>query len=277
MQSIGERLEEARKRKGVTIREAAEATKIRGEYLNSFENNNFGINVPDIYVRGFLRAYCTYLKINSEKVITDFNANLIGEAKAAKREHREFFGRMELQTPLVSEEPKRPASAGAAEEAPERRSDEERRSPMSFFQNLEKEVAIKVGVIGAIALMLVLVIIWVFRSLTSGGADVADTNPTQMVPSNNQTAANNAPAAETKEITLVATGDVRVTVTERNTGRVLLNYHPMVTGQRETVAIRDSVRIEYTEGENLNVEINGVAYGTNKTGAGYSTIDKSKI
>ena len=33
MQSIGERLEEARKRKGISLREAAEATKIRSDFL----------------------------------------------------------------------------------------------------------------------------------------------------------------------------------------------------------------------------------------------------
>ena len=36
MQTIGERLEEARKRKGISIREASEATKIRSEYPVSY-------------------------------------------------------------------------------------------------------------------------------------------------------------------------------------------------------------------------------------------------
>jgi cytoskeleton protein RodZ len=56
MQTIGERLEEARKRKGISIREAAEATKIRGDYLHKYENNQFDIKLPEIYVRGFLRT-----------------------------------------------------------------------------------------------------------------------------------------------------------------------------------------------------------------------------
>ena len=57
MQTIGERLEEARKRKGVSIREAADATKIRGDYLQKFESNQFDIGLTEIYVRGFLRNY----------------------------------------------------------------------------------------------------------------------------------------------------------------------------------------------------------------------------
>ncbi len=57
MQTIGERLEEARKKKGISLREAAEATKIRGDYLQKFEGNHFDIGLTEIYVRGFLRTY----------------------------------------------------------------------------------------------------------------------------------------------------------------------------------------------------------------------------
>ena len=54
MQNIGDQLEEARKRRGITVREASEATKIRGEYLNNFESNSFDLYLPDIYIRGVL-------------------------------------------------------------------------------------------------------------------------------------------------------------------------------------------------------------------------------
>ncbi|MDP5080533.1 MAG: helix-turn-helix domain-containing protein, partial [Opitutales bacterium] len=47
MQSIGERLEEARKRKGISLREAAEATKIRGDFLGYFEQNKFDFELPE--------------------------------------------------------------------------------------------------------------------------------------------------------------------------------------------------------------------------------------
>lgn len=280
MQSIGERLEEARKRKGVTIREAAEATKIRGDYLNSFENNNFTINVPEIYVRGFLRSYCNFLKVNSEKVITDYHTTLLGEAKAAKREHREFFGRMEIQQPpLVQEENK---AAGPVDDE-KLRAEEREEEPIglmdqirTYVDKIDKETAIKGGVVAVIAVMLLLLIIWLFRTLTSGGIDstVADQqNSRGLVPTNNAPVVQqSSPAAATEVITLIAVGDVRVSVTERNTGRILLDSHPMVAGQRESIEKVGPVKIDYTAGENLQVAIKGTAYGTGKTGLGYSTI-----
>lgn len=281
MQSIGERLEEARKRKGVTIREAAEATKIRGDYLNSFENNNFSINVPEIYVRGFLRSYCNFLKVNSEKVITDYNANLIGEAKAAKRDHREFFGRMEIQqTPLVNEE-KKPGGATVIDDAKLSADDDEEDKP-GFLEKIDKETAIKVGIVAVIAIMLLLLIVWIVRSLTSGGIDpddVAQQNARGMVPSQSTSQVQQpAPAAAKEMIALIAVGDVRVSVIEESTNRVLLESQPMSAGQRIEIEKTGKVRIEYSAGENLTVEAvdkrDGIrkVFGTGRRGEDFSTI-----
>ena len=98
MQTIGERLEEARKRKGISIREAAEATKIRGDYLHKFESNQFDIKLPEIYVRGFLRIYGHFLKLPAEKLVTDYLALGLGEGgkPAGRGLNREIYGKMEI-------------------------------------------------------------------------------------------------------------------------------------------------------------------------------------
>lgn len=110
--TIGERLEEARKRRGISIREAAEATKIRGDYLMSMEDNSMDIDLPEIYKRGFLKNYARFLKIDPDKLLTDYDAQQIGKVSSVRipgerergrererdNEHpRESFGRMELK------------------------------------------------------------------------------------------------------------------------------------------------------------------------------------
>src|SRR5277367_485094 len=95
MQTIGERLEDARKKKGVSIRESAEATKIRGDYLQKFENNQFDIELSEIYVRGFLRNYAGYLHLPTDRILSDYAA--IGGAEPRPRQpSREVYGRMDL-------------------------------------------------------------------------------------------------------------------------------------------------------------------------------------
>lgn len=256
MQTIGERLEEARKRKGVTIREAAEATKIRSDYLNSFENNQFDISVPEIYVRGFLRSYSQYLKVNADKLVTDYNATLIGEAKAAKREHREFFGRMELQQPLVSDASKSTERAEGEAAEP--------RPPFweSILGHIERENAIKIGIIAVIAVLLVLVLVWIFKAIVSDPPTVESErqSPSAVTPV----------AAET--VKLIATGDVRVTVTSRDTGETLLANHPLAAGQEMEIAKRGALRVRYSVGTNLVVELRGQRFRMSGEGEGSSLI-----
>ena len=71
MQTIGERLEDARKRKGISLREAAEDTKIRSDFLSYIEQNNFDFELPEIYRCGFIKNYARYLKLDPAKVVND--------------------------------------------------------------------------------------------------------------------------------------------------------------------------------------------------------------
>ena len=78
--AIGQKLEDARNRKGISIREASESTKIRGDFLTSFESGNFDINLPEVYLRGFIRVYARFLGIDPESAVADLN-QVIGSSK----------------------------------------------------------------------------------------------------------------------------------------------------------------------------------------------------
>src|SRR5688500_16314480 len=95
MQPIGERLEEGRKKKGISIREAAEATKIRGDYLQKFEGNHFDIGLTEIYTRGFLRTYSNYLKLPADRILNDYAALGRGDTRP-RQPTREVYGRMDI-------------------------------------------------------------------------------------------------------------------------------------------------------------------------------------
>ena len=96
MQTLGERLEEARKRKGISIREAAEATKIRGDYLQKFEANSFDFDLPPLYVRGFMRTYAKFLELDPQRIVAEFDTLMVDEGRAPRRETRENYGRVEF-------------------------------------------------------------------------------------------------------------------------------------------------------------------------------------
>src|SRR5438045_3309469 len=108
MQTIGERLEEARKKKGISIREAAEATKIRGDYLQKLESNQFDLGLTDIYTRGFLRNYCGFLKLPSDRILNDYAALGRGDGRQPRQFNRENYGRMDVPA-APAPEPERAA------------------------------------------------------------------------------------------------------------------------------------------------------------------------
>ncbi|NBQ58988.1 MAG: hypothetical protein EBU32_11540, partial [Opitutaceae bacterium] len=99
---------DARKQKGISIRESAEATKIRGEYLQKFESNNFDISLSEIYVRGFLRTYAQFLKVPADRILNDYAALGRGEPRP-RQPSREVYGRMDVSVASAGERADRTA------------------------------------------------------------------------------------------------------------------------------------------------------------------------
>ena len=73
---VGQKLEEARKRKGASLREVSESTKIRGDYLSAIEAGNYEINLPEVYLRGFVRLYSKFLGLDQDAMVSDLDAEL---------------------------------------------------------------------------------------------------------------------------------------------------------------------------------------------------------
>jgi cytoskeletal protein RodZ len=66
---IGETLREARHRRGLTLDEAAEETRIRATNLAELEQDHFDRLGGEVYVRGFIRSYAKCLGIDPEPLL----------------------------------------------------------------------------------------------------------------------------------------------------------------------------------------------------------------
>ena len=69
MAGEGALLRAAREKKGWSLRDAEEATKIRMRYLEALEEENYDILPGAVYVKGFLRNYAKYLEIDPDEII----------------------------------------------------------------------------------------------------------------------------------------------------------------------------------------------------------------
>jgi transcriptional regulator with XRE-family HTH domain len=269
MQTIGERLEEARKKKGISIREAAEATKIRGEYLQKFEGNQFDIGLAELYTRGFLRGYANYLHIPSDRILSDYSALRGGEPRL-RQPSREVYGRMDLAI----------SSADGGEQASEAGQADALQRPQPRFQrpgeNLPKSPAIDPALMfkaGKILLGVVAVLagIWIIKSL------MAPTGTTPAPARSSSVAMTEASESSlpAPTVTVVALEPVRIKVVRKSDG-VELYQGPLQKGERREYA-NAALYLTASELGAVEIEYKGRAYPTGHTGHDRIQFDFSNI
>jgi cytoskeleton protein RodZ len=271
MQTIGERLEEARKRKGISIREAAEATKIRGDYLQKFESNQFDINLAEIYVRGFLRGYAQFLKLPADKIINDLNG--LGFGSRPKTPSREVYGRMDLSVATADEIAASAKESGEGE-AGDAGAGAVRRTAPAFNRPagsgmppgpwINPSLVIKGG-IGLAAALVIVLVVWGISAMFGGkkAADPATVNKTTPT-------APATPAATERTIRIIALQTVSVQVNlynaDESVGDIVLPNTQMKAGDSRVVPWRSRLYITASAGENVQIEVNGRRVGVGFTG-----------
>jgi len=72
--TLGEHLQEARQKKQATLLQAEIATKVRADFLEDIEKNDWSKLPSEVYVRGFVLAYAKYLDIDKGKISEIFEA-----------------------------------------------------------------------------------------------------------------------------------------------------------------------------------------------------------
>ncbi|HEX9089974.1 MAG TPA: helix-turn-helix domain-containing protein, partial [Anaerolineales bacterium] len=81
--SIGEQLRQARLAQDISLDQVSQATHIRLHYLEALEADQFDQLPSTAQLRGFIRAYADYLKINSAALVQALEGNLQASPVAA--------------------------------------------------------------------------------------------------------------------------------------------------------------------------------------------------
>jgi cytoskeleton protein RodZ len=82
MSVFGDTLRQARVSKGVTLREAEQATRINRHHLSALEEEDFAVLPPLIYQRGIVRNYSAYLDLDPGKSLAMFEEARGGDSAA---------------------------------------------------------------------------------------------------------------------------------------------------------------------------------------------------
>ena len=255
--SIGETLKEARDKKGISIREAADATKIRGDFLASLEDDSMDIMLPQIYIRGFLKNYAKFLKIDPKNLLADFDVIHGGESQTAISESHERLGRINL--------PDTEVESDVHEAEKEVQSDD----PYAWLPS-DKTFYYKLALLlggGVVLVFLLGLLIQLFFS--DGGEHEINPELADNVPSAASAAVQ---TLEEETFSLIALNDVIVIVEQ------LIDKKRLFSGtirKNETVVLKKTgrIKISFTEGDDLVVEKNDLKFNMGVSGIGTRTLD----
>lgn len=81
MESVGQRLREARESKGLSIEEISKMTKLSEKSLIALENNRYEELPAPTYIKGFLKLYAQSVGLDPAKVAEDFRKGQVVETK----------------------------------------------------------------------------------------------------------------------------------------------------------------------------------------------------
>lgn len=252
MQTIGERLEEARKKKGISIREAAEATKIRGDYLQKFESNHFDIGLTEIYTRGFLRTYSNFLKLPADRIVNDYAALGRGDVRP-RQPNREVYGRMDISVASANEASDRaapPAEGEAAEAGASRPERGRSRSATSLPSGPDPAVIFRYVKWGGIAVAGIVVVLIIKSMMSSGTTNTPRTTTPPVT----------RPTSGERVVTFIATNDVSITINQQNadgSAGELIFAGTLLRNETKVLPRRGAILIKALPAANLTVDVDG--------------------
>jgi transcriptional regulator with XRE-family HTH domain len=72
MESLGDYLKEVRTNQGFSTNQIAKETNIAKKYLDAIESEEFSVFPGEAYLKGFLRTYAEYLKLDPDEIVNKY-------------------------------------------------------------------------------------------------------------------------------------------------------------------------------------------------------------
>ena len=80
----GQILRQAREKKGLTLEQAEEKTKIRRKYIEALENEKYEVLPGSVYVKAFIKTYARYLDLNGDLLVEGLNNEIVDTGSASE-------------------------------------------------------------------------------------------------------------------------------------------------------------------------------------------------
>lgn len=91
--TLGEKLKEVRSEKRLSLHDASRATKIQVKYLEKLEEGKFSELPADVYVKGFLKSYASFLGISEVALLKAYDREREIQKNIQKKDFKETFNK----------------------------------------------------------------------------------------------------------------------------------------------------------------------------------------
>jgi transcriptional regulator with XRE-family HTH domain len=246
MATIGQRLREAREKKGLSVDQAQKQTRIHTAVLNALEEGRCGDMLTDVYVSAFLKKYSQYLGLDSHEIMKTYQIISTPPRRSA-----------ETAQPESEKKPDRPRATLMIKPRPELK-----------LTDIDAERSVRKFRLGVIVILSLSVAFFAVKNIAKNSAGRKTTRAVvtvqQKKPSRPAAQEAKKPAAE--KVSIPANVPLKVEVAVKK--RVLLKVRVdgnlrfsrvLEKGSKETFTAESSVNIYTGMAENIGIKINGEA------------------
>jgi cytoskeletal protein RodZ len=99
MNELGQTLRTRREERGLTLKEVEQVLNIRVKYLQAIEEENYQLIPGEVYVKGFLRNYASYLGLNGEEFVQRYKDAKQPPATVSEPDKKEEKPNFEVKAP----------------------------------------------------------------------------------------------------------------------------------------------------------------------------------
>ncbi len=252
---------------GISVRDAADATRLRADVIENMESGEFNYKLPEIYKRGFLRIYAAFLKLDVDAVLEQYSIALRGSGEEARRRSNLLSRMASATVPQKDFAPPQSSLESRFEtfdKSSEGEGDESEQA--DYSAKFIKLAALFGGVILAVVLIIFIVSSAVSKNAPEENPDIQmNANmPTQPAAPVSEDSANaiNAVAAAEFSLALTALADTYVLVypdikTSDGKPAEALYTGPMQGGERREFRSAVPLMVKLTDAERIKIERNG--------------------
>lgn len=88
--TLGEKLRQAREARGLSLSEVAEQTRISSQYLESIENDEYGILPGGIFNKGFVKSFAKFVGLNEQEALEEYSRLISASDSIAAEEPKPY-------------------------------------------------------------------------------------------------------------------------------------------------------------------------------------------